>query len=462
MTHMQKLLVVDDDPSILDVIEMRLSKNGYAVTTAMNIKNALKAVEEGDVDLALVDLKLGRESGMDLLEAIHVIDPDIPIIILTAHASIESAVEAIKKQAYSYVEKPFEDTNLLVQIRNCLKEKSLSREVKKLRRQLKNRHGFDKIIARSEKMHEVIEKVFQASKGDANVYIEGESGTGKELIATTLHEVSSRKENPFVAINCAAIPETLMESELFGYQKGAFTGATANRKGLFAQADGGSIFLDEISEMPTHMQAKLLRVIQERAFYPLGGSKEVSVDVRLITSSNRNLEEAIRNNQFREDLFYRIRVIVIQLPPLRERKEDIPLLAESFRKRLNRKFGRNIKGFSPGALRRLTRYDWPGNIRELMNTIESAVAMTTQDVISEDLILQTENLGCDDLKSFKTAREEFEKNYLLQLVHKAQGNISKAAALSGKYRADLYELLRKYQIKPTDFRSKKSANKNAS
>jgi two-component system, NtrC family, response regulator GlrR len=452
---MQNILVVDDDHSVLEVIEMRLSSSGYCVTTATDIRGALKVVNEGDVDLALIDLRLGHhESGLDLLAAIHDVDPDIPIIILTAHASIETAVEAIRKKAYSYVEKPFEGTNLLVQIRNCLKEKSLSREVKQLRKQLKNRHGFDKIIARSEKMHEVIEKIVHASRNDANVYIEGESGTGKELVATTLHEVSLRKDGPFVAINCAAIPETLMESELFGYQKGAFTGATANKKGLIAQAEGGSLFLDEISEMPVSMQAKLLRVIQEKTFYPVGSTKEMSVDMRLITSSNRNLEEAVRTNDFREDLFYRIRVIVIQLPPLRDRKEDIPILSESFRKQVNRKFGLSVKGFSQEALRRLTNYDWPGNVRELMNTIESAAAMTTEEVISEELILQTKSFDAESIKPLKAAREDFERNYLIQLIQKTEGNISMAAKLSGKYRADLYGLFKKYKINPMDYRAR--------
>lgn len=452
---MKKILVVDDEPSLLDVIRMRLSAEGYAVATAVNSAGALEEVRTGGHDLVLLDLRLGDgENGMELMSAIHELDPNLPIIILTAYGTIESAVAAMKNGAYSYVTKPFEHNQLLAQIRNCLHERTLSEEVSKLRSLLQNRRGSNKIIGRSKAMLQVIEKVLQAAQSDANVYIEGESGTGKELIATTLHEQSQRRDGPFVAVNCAAIPETLMESELFGYCKGAFSGATRNKKGFFAQADCGSLFLDEISEISINMQAKLLRAVQEKTFYPLGSTRQEGVDVRIIASSNRNLEEEVRENRFREDLFYRIHVIVIHLPPLRERLEDVPLLVEFFRDKFNRKAKKRIKGLTPAAMERLMTYDWPGNVRELENCIESAVAMTSQDMIDKDFILQTRQLDPLEIKPLKEAKDHFEKIYLVQLIEKAKGNISKAALLSGKYRADLYELFKKHHLSPKDFRTR--------
>jgi len=301
-------------------------------------------------------------------------------------------------------------------------------------------------------MKEVVEQVAQAAGTDSNVYIEGDSGTGKELIAKTLHLASSRKDRPFVAINCAAIPETLLESELFGYEKGAFTGATTNKRGLLAQAHKGTFFLDEISEMPLTMQSKLLRVLQEREFYPLGGGKTTNVDIRLISSSNKNLKSEVEKGSFRQDLFYRIDVIHIKLPTLLERREDIPILAMHFLERFSEQMVKRIKGFSPSALQKLMLHSWPGNVRELENTIESAVVMAPKDIITEDFLLQTQDSEQETLKSFKHAKEDFERDYLVQLIGITQGNVSKAAKLAGKYRADLYELFRKHGIDPSDFR----------
>jgi two-component system response regulator GlrR len=282
--------------------------------------------------------------------------------------------------------------------------------------------------------------------------ISGESGTGKELIAKTLHLASSRKNEPFVPINCAAIPESLLESELFGYEKGAFTGATQSRKGLFAQADGGTFFLDEISEMPLTMQAKLLRVLGEMAFYPLGGQKMVRVNVRMIAASNKNLEEEVKGGKFREDLFYRIHVIHIPIPPLRERIEDIPLLARHFLRKYAEKAKKDIVGFSATAFQKLMIHHWPGNVRELENCVESAVAMAHQEVITEDLILQGSATRQDGPKSFKSAKADFEKEYLIQLLQITNGNITEAGKLAGKHRADLYELLKKHSLDPHVYR----------
>jgi two-component system response regulator GlrR len=299
-----------------------------------------------------------------------------------------------------------------------------------------------------------MEQVAQAAKTDSNIYVYGESGTGKELIAKNLHIASSRKDGPFLAINCAAIPETLLESELFGYEKGAFTGATRSKKGFFVLAHKGTLLLDEISEMSSAMQAKLLRVLETMEFHPLGSEKAVKVDVRIIVASNKNLEEEVDKGTFRKDLFYRIYVIPIKLPPLREKKEDILLLAEYFLQKCTKKMKKDMKGFSESASQKLMLYHWPGNVRELENTIERAVAMSIKDVITEDLILPTQEMEKKGLQPLKNAKEDFEKDYLVQLIGLTQGNVTQAAKLAGKYRADLYELLKKYNLKPTDFRSR--------
>jgi len=447
-----KILVVDDDRNILQVIKMRLVSGEYQVVTAGDAKEALKLAEVESFDLVVLDLKLDGQDGISLMEDIHHINPDIPVIILTAYGTIKSAVNAMKKGAYGYLTKPFDGHELLVQIDNCLEKKRLSTEVKSLRQLVKKKYGFDNIIGKSEKMKKVFEQVTLAAATDSNVYIEGKSGTGKELIAKTLHVASDRKDYPFIALNCAAIPENLMESELFGYEKGAFTGADKTKKGLIEEASFGTFFLDEISEMPPSMQAKILRVLEEKEFYPVGGRQIVKMNARIIAASNKNLEQEIKNGNFRDDLFYRIHVIPIKLPTLNERKEDIPILSRHFLQKFSSEMGKEIEGFSTGAMQKLISYPWPGNIRELENTIEYAVAMTKKNIITEDLILQTQSINIEGLKSFKSAKENFEKNYLIQLFELTKGNISQAAKLAGKYRADVYELIKKYDIKLTDFR----------
>ncbi|HDD35282.1 MAG TPA: sigma-54-dependent Fis family transcriptional regulator [Candidatus Desulfofervidus auxilii] len=437
---------------MLRVLKMRLEAEGYFVTTVPESNEAIEVAKEEIFDLAVIDLKLGKKNGIELMESLHRIQPDIPVIILTAYGTIESAVDAMKRGAYSYLTKPFDHRELILQIKNGIEKASLSKEVKRLKHIVEERYEFKNIIGESEKMKKVLELVSRAAEIDSNVYIEGESGTGKELIAKALHLASPRKNGPFVAINCAAIPETLLESELFGFKKGAFTGAFYTKKGIFSQADGGSIFLDEISEMPLSMQAKLLRVIEEKEFYPVGSERSIKVDVRIIAASNKDLEEEVKKGRFRNDLFYRIHVIPIKLPPLRERKEDIPLLAKHFLKKFSEKMKKDIKGFSLGAIKKMMLYNWPGNVRELENMIECAVAMSTKDIITEELILSTQTLKEDIVKPLKEAKDEFEKNYLIQLMEKTRGNITQAAKLAGKYRADFYKLLEKYQINPEKFR----------
>lgn len=451
---MDKILVIDDDPNILKVIRMRLEAKGYQIAASLEGEQAVETAKGEAFDLALVDLKLNGKNGIEVMEDLHHINPEMPIIILTAHGSIESAVDAMKKGAHSYLTKPFDYHELLVQIENCLERSRLLKEVKRLRGMVKKQYGFENIVGKSEKMLRVLEQLSQIAESDSIVFIEGESGTGKELIAKHLHVASLRKEGPFVAINCAAIPETLLESELFGYEKGAFTGADRRKRGLFAQAHGGTFFLDEISEMSLAMQAKLLRVLQEKEVHPLGGEKTIQVDARIIVASNKNLEDEVALGRFRKDLFYRVHVIVVTLPPLRERKEDIPLLAKHFLGKFAETMKKEITGLTPTALQKLVLHDWPGNVRELENTIESAVALASHDLITEDLILPTQKPQDESLQSLKDAKEGFEKNYLIRLLQITAGNVSQAAKLAGKYRADLYELLRKHNLEPAAFRER--------
>jgi len=475
---MDKILVLDDDQNLLQVIKMRLEANDYQVATAIQAENAVEIAKTKGIDLALVDLKLAGKNGIEVMEDLHQINPEIPIIILTAYGTIKSAVEAMKRGAYSYLSKPFDYHDLLLQIKNGLEKSRLSKEVSRLRNMVEGTYSFKNVIGKSEKMRKVLAEVALAAESESSVYIEGESGTGKGLIAKTLHVASSRKDGPFVAINCATIPENLLESELFGYEKGAFTGATRSKKGFFLQANKGTLFLDEISEMPAFMQAKLLRALEEKEFYALGGEKPVKVDTRVIAASNKKMKEQVKMGRFREDLFYRIHVIPIELPPLRQRKEDIPLLAEYALQKITSENKKRIKGFSPGVLQKLMSYSWPGNVRELENTVECAVAMARHDVITEDLILPThmteeDQAGSyketkqdfeknyavdmtegDRVRSFKEAKQGFEKNYVMELMELTNGNISRAAKLAGKYRADFYDILRKYDLNPEDFRNK--------
>ena len=449
-----KILVVDDDKNLLELVKMRLESAGYEVTAVLKEEDALEALKGQTFDLSIVDLQLVHQDGISLMEDFHLILPEMPVIILTAYGSIESAVEAMKRGAYSYLTKPFDPGDLLLQIERALENRRLASEIERLKGLLEERYDFANIVARSEKMQRVLEVVSRIAKMDSTVFIHGESGTGKELIAKAIHLASERKNKSFIAINCAALPETLLESELFGHEKGAFTGAIRSKKGLFTQAHEGTIFLDEIGDMPLSTQGKLLRVLQEQQFYPIGSEKPIEVNARVIVATNKNLEDQVKQVLFREDLFYRIHVIPVYLPPLRERKEDIPPLVEYFLKKFSQQMKKEVKGLTPMAMQRLMLYDWPGNVRELENIMEYAVAMTNHNVIVEDFILQTKAALIPDetLKPLREARDAFEKSYLIHLLQICGGNVSKAAKLSGKYRADFYELLKKHDLKTGDFK----------
>jgi len=448
-----KILLVDDDRNLVELVKLRLDAAGYEVSAVLLAEDAVEAAKAQVFDLSLVDLQLSNQDGISLMEQLHLIIPEMPVIILTAYGSIESAVEAMKRGAFSYITKPFDPRDLLLQIERALENRRLTTEIKLLKGLLQQRYDFANIVAKSGKMQRVLEMVSQIASMDSTVYIQGESGTGKELIARAIHLASHRKHKSFVAINCAALPEPLLESELFGHEKGAFTGAVRSTKGLFTQAHEGTIFLDEVGDIPLSTQTKLLRVLQERSFYPVGSDKLTEVDVRVIVATQKRLEDQVKQGLFREDLFYRIHVIPILVPPLRERKEDIPPLVEHFLRKFGQMMKKEVKGLTPLAMQRLMLHTWPGNVRELENTVEYGVALTQQDVITEDFILQTQtDVSQQPLTPLKEAKDAFERNYLVRLLQLCEGNVSKAAALAGKYRADFYDLLKKHNISKAGYK----------
>jgi two-component system, NtrC family, response regulator GlrR len=448
-----KILVVDDDRNLVELMQMRLETEGYEVATAFDETEAIEKVKEQVFDLSIVDLQLVQTDGITLMQDIHLIAPHMPIIILTAYGSIESAVEAIKRGAYSYLTKPFEPREFLFQIQKAVENRRLSLEIERLQGLVQERYSFAGIVTRSEKMQEIMKAISRIAKTDSTVLLLGESGTGKDLIAKAIHLASDRRDKPFIAVNCAALPETLLESSLFGHEKGAFSGAIRSLKGLFLQAHEGTIFLDEIGDMPLSIQAKVLRVIEERSFYPLGSERRIEVDVRILVATNKNLEEQVKQGLFREDLYYRVHVIPIHLPALRERKEDVPPLVEHFLERFRQHTKKEIKGLTPEAMQKLMLYDWPGNVRELENVIEYAVAMSDKDLITDDLILRTKGVVSQaPIQPLKEARDAFEKSYLIYLLEASKGKVSEVARLAGKYRADLYALLKKHGLNPDDFK----------
>ncbi len=456
------ILIVDDDRNLVELVKMKLQAANYEVVPAWDENQARAAIRDFDFDLAIVDLKLSNTNGLSLMAEFHGLRPEMPVIILTGFGSIENAVDAIKKGAFGYLTKPFDGHELLFQIGCAMETHRLTAENRRLKGLLQDNFGFSNIVTRSENMQRVLETVARVAKTESTVYIHGQSGTGKELIAKAIHLESGRKDKPFVAINCAALPESLLESELFGHEKGSFTGAVRSTKGLFAQAHEGTIFLDEIGEMPLSIQVKLLRVLEERVFYPIGSEKPVKINVRLVVATNKDLAEEVNKGTFREDLFYRIHVIPILLPPLKERKEDIPYLVEHFLKRICYQSKRPVKTITPQALQRLMLHDWPGNVRELENTIEYGVVMAAGDVIGEELMLagqalkkqasldRQEDLGTP--KNLREARADFEKVYLIDLLEHCDGKAAQAAEIAGKYRADFYDLLKKHGIKIKDYK----------
>ncbi len=455
------LLVVDDELDFAHTVKDILQKFGYQVHTSASGYEALQLLSLQPFDLVLLDLNMPLISGVDTLKRMQKIDPSLPAIILTADSRVGTVVEAMKLGAYDYFSKPLEWEKLEIAIKNALITRELRGEVTRLRGQLKNKFGFEQIIGKSKKMREVFQCLERVVDTDVTVSIRGESGTGKELLARAIHFNGERKNHPFVAVNCAAIPENLLESELFGHEKGSFTGAASRRVGKFEQAGGGTIFLDEIGDMPMSTQVKILRVLQERKFQRVGGDETVSVDVRLISATNKHLEEEMQLGHFREDLYYRISVYPILMPPLRQRKEDIPLLTAFFLEKFNKEYHRKVKGVAPQTMDYLMNYDWPGNVRELENVLERSFLNAGENVLAPEhlpitLISFKEECGPNDsyidlkrvvgMTNSITPLKELEREVLIQALRITNYNMSNAASELGIGRTTLYRKLQKYRI----------------
>ncbi|HEX2055556.1 MAG TPA: sigma-54 dependent transcriptional regulator [Nitrospiraceae bacterium] len=454
----ERILVVDDDEGLLHLLRMRLSAMGFAVTPCTTGQDALDAANREVFDIAITDLRLRGEDGLNLTEELLRTQPGLPVIILTAHGSIPNAVEAMQRGAFGYLTKPFDDRELKATIDKGLAQQRMSREIQRLKSLVKELYGLENVIARSSAMQRLFQKIAQVADSDATILLCGETGTGKEVLARVIHTNSRRAKNPFVALNCAAIPEALFESELFGHVRGAFTSALATKRGFFQSANGGTLFLDEIGEMPLSMQVKLLRAVQEREIREVGADYVTKVDVRIIAATNKDLAESVKAGTFRHDLYYRISVVPLTIPPLRERKDDIPLLAQHFLKQSAKRANKDVRGFTAAAMHRLMVYPWPGNVRELENAIEKAVVMSRQDMISPDL-LPSVNVASDiAMKPLTEAKEEFERAYLRNVLQMTGGNISRAAQFAGRYRADFYKMLKKYGLHPSSLRGRSDAD----
>ena len=450
MSEKQRILVVDDDPAHRTMLQTLLREWGYDVFEADDGSVAIELVKERYFDLILMDVRMLKVSGLVALEKIKSFNPAIPIIVMTAYSSVESAVEALKNGAYDYLTKPFDFEKLKLTIRRAMEHLKLVKENRLLKETLGSRFAQKNIIGRSSRMKSLLETVDRVASSEATVLITGESGTGKELIAGALHYNSLRNEGPFVKINCAALTETLLESELFGHEKGAFTGAERKKEGCFVQAHGGSLFLDEVSEMSLTMQVKLLRVLQEREVVRVGGEGAVPVDVRVISATNKRLEERITDGSFREDLFYRLNVVGLEVPPLRSRQEDVPLLAQHFLEMFSEKNRKPVAGFTPRAMDAVLRYDWPGNVRELMNAVERGVVLARTEYLDvDDLRIpqmsgETLNFSRNVSAEIAGPLEQVEKRAILNTLENTGGNKSEAARRLGITRKTLHHKLKKY------------------
>lgn len=436
------LLLVDDDPSLLKLLGMRLTSEGFRVTTAESGAEALRVLHRERIDLVLSDLRMDEMDGMALFAEIQKFQPGMPVIILTAHGSIPDAVAATQQGVFSFLTKPVDRDALYKAIDEALAHSSPSAD----------ESWRESIVTRSPIMLRLLEQANMVAQSDVSVLINGQSGTGKEVLAQAIHGASPRGKKAFIAINCGALPEQLLESELFGHAKGAFTGAVSSREGLFQAATGGTLFLDEIGDMPLSLQVKLLRVLQERKVRPLGSNHDVDVDVRIISATHRDLPKAMEKGEFREDLFYRLNVVGLKLPTLSERSEDIPLLANHLLRVAAQRHKPFVRSFSTDALKRLMAASWPGNVRQLVNVIEQCVALTSAPVISEALVQQALEGENTALPTFADARNQFELNYLRKLLQITKGNVTQAARIAGRNRTEFYKLLSRHELEATDFK----------
>ncbi|MBS0313790.1 MAG: sigma 54-interacting transcriptional regulator [Burkholderiales bacterium] len=444
-----EILLVDDDPDLLKLIGLRLSAAGYRVKTAESGEAALAQTAISQPAVVVTDLRMPGIDGMQLFEQIHLQHPTLPVIILTAHGTIPDAVAATERGVFGFLTKPFDPQELLKKVAQAVAVAGQTRE--------SSAGGDDawraRIVTRSAKMEDLLRRARLVADSMASVLILGESGTGKELLAHAIHAASSRASKPFLAINCAAIPEQLLESELFGYARGAFTGASSAQQGLFQAADGGTLFLDEIGDMPLSLQAKLLRVLQEGMVRPVGATQSVAVDVRIVSATHRNLEQMRGDRSFREDLYYRLNVVALRLPSLAERREDIPLLVSHFLTKIATRYRKPVPTLAPDALAALVAAPWPGNVRQLENLLEQAVALSTTQVIPLSLIRHSLDDSAAPLVSFEAARRSFERDYLVRILKLTAGNAAQAAQMAGRNRTEFYKLLQRHNLEPGMFKS---------
>ncbi len=440
------ILIVEDEDLMCGIIAGLLTDAGYRVVTAADADAGLNLFTTEAPDLTISDINIGRVDGLTLLDRIKQVDADAVVVMITAYSSVETAVAALRKGAYDYITKPFINEDLLQTVKNALRQRELFRENHYLRRELKARYNFDNIIGRSDALTGIFRLIEKIAATSSSVLIQGESGTGKEVIARAIHYNSPRADKPFIAINCGALPENLLESELFGYVKGAFTGANANKIGLLRAANGGTLFLDEVGEMPAALQVKLLRALQEREVTPLGATKPESFDARVIAATNRSLEEEVNQGRFREDLFYRLSVIGFTLPPLRDRREDIPLLVRYFVRKFCQEQGVPEKKVSDEAMQRLINYSWRGNVRELQNAMERAVTLSEDqiEIIHLPPKVNDANIGTRDLTGQTVTLEELERRYILDILAREEDDKIRTADLLGIDLSTLYRKLKRY------------------
>ena len=447
-TPRARVLVVDDDADMLRLLSLRLQAAGYDVVAVGSAEAALTQLEIARPQLVLSDVRLPGRDGLALFDEVRARHPSLPVILLTAHGTIPDAVEATARGVFTYLTKPYDGKELLEKIAQAL---ALSAPA------VTNAHADEswraEIVSRSNRMTDLLAEAYMVAQSDASVLLLGDSGSGKELLAQAIHRASPRARRPFVAVNCGAIPEALLESELFGHVKGAFTDAVSNHKGLFQAADGGTLLLDEIGDMPPALQVKLLRVLQERAVRPLGSSQSIPVDVRIISATHRDLEAAMAEGQFREDLYYRLNVVTLALPTLGERREDIALLANHFLNRLAAKYGKRLSGFAPEALKALTTATWPGNVRQLFNVVEQVCALSTTPLIPLALVQRALRTPSIEVLNYADAKQKFEREYLVGLLKLTDGVVADASRLADRNRTEFYRLRQKHALTPGQFKA---------
>jgi len=444
------ILLVDDDPDILKLVSMRLTAAGYSVQTAESAERALSSMAASRPQLVITDLKMGGKDGLALFDDIHERAPTLPVIILTAHGTIPDAVAATKHGVFGFLPKPFDGKLLLEQVEQALRLSGASSTPEAEEDWRRD------IVTQSPKMEDLLHQARLVAQSDASVFIQGASGTGKELLARAIHRASRRAAGAFVAINCGAIPENLLESELFGHRKGSFTGATYDHKGLIPAADGGTLFLDEIGDMPLALQAKLLRVLQDREVRAVGATDATPVDMRVISATHRDVEALMKDGQFREDLYYRLNVVSLALPPLADRREDIVPLAVHFLKTTATRDAKPVQGFAPDALELLRAAPWPGNVRQLLNVVEQVVAFSAGGIVPASLVQQALREEPMPLASLEQARSTFERDYLVRILRMTGGNVTQAARLAQRNRTEFYKLLERHKLEPKSFKPEKA------